>query len=75
MRLLQVASIDALILFLSGPSKPHRDGPQDLSEEQHYSEGEGHEHNVQYDHEAFLGKEESDKFDHLSRKEARRRLG
>ena len=48
--------------------------PRDLSDEQHYGEGEGHEHNVQYDHEAFLGKEESDKFDKLSRDEARRKL-
>ena len=33
------------------------------------------EHNSQFDHEAFLGKSESDKFDKLTPEEARRRLG
>ena len=33
------------------------------------------EHDSQFDHEAFLGKSESDKFDQLTPEEARRRLG
>ena len=48
-------------------------GPRDLSEEEHYSDG--HEHNTQYDHEAFLGKEEAKNFDQLSKEEAGKRLG
>lgn len=32
------------------------------------------EHNAQFDHEAFLGKAESDKFDELTPQEAQRRL-
>ena len=33
------------------------------------------EHSPQFDHEAFLGKEEAKRFDKLSPQEARRRLG
>ena len=67
-----------MFLFLfAGPSKKssrrHGGGPRDLSEEEHY--GDGHEHNTQYDHEAFLGKEEAKKFDQLSKEDARKRLG
>ena len=51
----------------------HR-GPRDLSEEEHY-QGDGHNHNAQYDHEAFLGKEQAERFDQLSPAEAKRRLG
>lgn len=66
--------IDAILFsFVAGPPKARREGPRDLSQEQHYAES-GHDHNVQYDHEAFLGKEESERFDRLSREEARRRL-
>ena len=49
-------------------------GPKDLSEEQHY-EGNDKEHNQEYDHEAFLGKEDADTFDKLQPEEAKRRLG
>jgi len=59
----------------AGPRSARRDGPRDLSEEHHYGEDGEHEHNVQYDHEAFLGKEDSEKFDQLTREEAKRRLG
>ncbi len=48
-------------------------GPKDLSDEPHYTPE--HEHNPQYDHEAFLGKEDAQTFDQLSPKEAKRRLG
>ena len=47
-------------------------GPKDLSDEHHF---EGKEHNLQYDHEAFLGKEEAKEFDKLSPEESKRRLG
>jgi hypothetical protein len=33
------------------------------------------EHNTEYDHEAFLGAEEAEKFDHLSVEESKNRLG
>ena len=51
-----------------------RRGPRNLSEDEHYP-GDGHDHNAQYDHEAFLGKEQADRFDQLSPEEAKRRLG
>ena len=49
-------------------------GPKDLSDEPHYV-GDGHEHNPDYDHEAFLGKEQAQTFDQLPPGEAKRRLG
>ncbi len=33
------------------------------------------EHNLDYDHEAFLGKEEADKFKTMTPEESRRKLG
>lgn len=45
---------------------------QDLSEEEHFKEGE--EHNAEYDHDAFLGKEKK-KFDELTPEESKERLG
>ena len=45
---------------------------QELSDEKHY---EGDEHNTDYDHEAFLGKEESKTFDQLTPEESKERLG
>ena len=47
--------------------------PKGLSDQEHYNE-DG-EHNVEYDHEAFLGKERAKEFDQLSPEEAKRRLG
>lgn len=44
----------------------------DLSDSKHF---EGEEHNPQYDHEAFLGKDEAKTFDQLSPEESQRRLG
>ncbi len=49
-------------------------GAKELSEEEHYN-GEEYKHNAQYDHEAFLGKEEAQTFDQLPHEEAKRRLG
>lgn len=43
-----------------------------LSDAKHY---DGEEHNAQYDHEAFLGKDEAKTFDQLSPEESQRRLG
>ena len=46
--------------------------PKGPSDEEHYKEGE---HNVKYDHEAFLGKEGAKEFDQLTPEESKRRLG
>lgn len=59
-------------MAFAGPTKENRRGPKDLSDEPHYKEGE--EHNPEYDHEAFLGKEEAEEFQHLTPEESRRRL-
>lgn len=60
---------------LTGEERISRRGPRNLSEEEHYP-GNGHEeHNQQFDHEAFLGKEQAERFDQLPPAEARRRLG
>lgn len=45
---------------------------QDLSEKEHFKEEE--EHNTEYDHEAFLGKDKK-KFDELTPEESKERLG
>lgn len=54
-------------------------GPKDrtvkepeLSEEDHFT---GEEHNPEYDHEAFLGKEDAKEFEELSPEESKERLG
>lgn len=44
---------------------------QDLSEEEHFKQ---EEHNTEYDHEAFLGKDKK-KFDELTPEESKERLG
>ena len=46
---------------------------KDLSEEEHFK-GEEQDHNAEYDHEAFLGKEKK-KFDELTPEESKERLG
>ena len=45
---------------------------QDLSEEEHFKAAE--EHNTEYDHEAFLGRDKK-KFDELTPEESKERLG
>ena len=45
---------------------------QELSDEDHFSDDE---HNPEYDHEAFLGKDEAKEFDDLSPEESKERLG
>ena len=47
---------------------------QPLSDKSHYDKD--HEsHNVEYDHDAFLGEEEAERFDKLSPTEAKEQLG
>ena len=47
---------------------------QPLSDVDHHEDDED-EHDVQHDHESFLGKEESKKFDQLTPEESKERLG
>lgn len=47
---------------------------QDLSDKEHHEDDE-EMHNPAFDHEAFLGKEESEKYDHLDPEESKQRLG
>lgn len=57
-----------------GPTRDHKKrGPKDLSEEEHYSPGT-EEHNPDFDHEAFLGKETADEMQQLEPEEQKRRL-
>lgn len=64
-----------IIVVNGGPTKENRRkrGPVDLSEEEHYN-SKTNEHNAEYDHEAFLGKEEAEEMQHLSPEEQKRRL-
>ena len=55
-------------------SNRRRNPPKDLSDQEHYV-GNGHDHNDDFDHEAFLGKEQAERFDQLAPEEAKRRLG
>ncbi|KAL3842539.1 hypothetical protein ACJMK2_020538 [Sinanodonta woodiana] len=45
---------------------------KDLSDQEHELNGD---HNAEYDHDAFLGKDEAETFDQLSPEESKRRLG
>jgi len=48
-----------------------------LSDEEHFSDDgeEAPKHNMDYDHEAFLGKEEQETFQNLTPGESKERLG
>lgn len=50
----------------------HKGAHATLSESEHYNKGE--EHNLDYDHEAFLGRGHGHDFDKLSDAESKRRL-
>lgn len=68
--------IFCLVLFgivFCGPTREKHRGPKDLSDEKHY-DPETQEHNADYDHEAFLGKDEAEEMQHLEPEEQRRRL-
>ena len=73
MKIILLLSLFAVVFCV--PTKEHRRGPKekDLSNETHYPK-DTEDHNKQYDHEAFLGKEQADEFDHLKPEESRRRL-
>ena len=60
------------VLILINAHSDHKGPHATLSESQHYEHGK--EHNVEYDHEAFLGKGHGHDFDNLSDAESKRRL-
>ncbi|XP_017138812.1 calumenin [Drosophila miranda] len=71
--LLVVATAISVSSASSIPAEvPHNPLEYDSLHAPHF---DGAEHNSQYDHEAFLGPDESKKFDNLSPEESKRRLG
>ncbi|XP_016959896.1 calumenin-B [Drosophila biarmipes] len=77
MLLLVVALTAAAISGASASSIPEEVPPHNPLEHDslHAKHFDGGEHNAQFDHEAFLGPDESKKFDSLTPEESRRRLG
>ncbi|XP_074659802.1 calumenin-B-like [Tubulanus polymorphus] len=79
MKLCGTLLVIALVSSTLSSAIPRKDGAKDrtyekeLSDEKHYDD-KG-EHNSDYDHEAFLGADESKTFDQLSPEESRDRLG
>ncbi|XP_017104031.1 calumenin-B [Drosophila bipectinata] len=70
--LLVVAAINgAIASSIPGADEPHPFEHDSL----HGKHFDGGEHNAQFDHEAFLGPDESKKFDSLTPEESKRRLG
>ncbi|XP_052709114.1 calumenin-like isoform X3 [Crassostrea angulata] len=79
MKLIEVYLIFALVVITyssaipkPGEDKKNRVHEQKLSDMEHEHEGE---HNPDYDHEAFLGKDEAKTFDQLTPDESKDRLG
>ncbi|XP_022338893.1 calumenin-B-like isoform X2 [Crassostrea virginica] len=78
MKVIEIYLIFALVVITyssaipkPGEDKKNRVHEQKLSEAEHEHEGE---HNTDYDHEAFLGKDEAKTFDQLTPDESRERL-
>nr|AFI26259.1 supercoiling factor variant A [Drosophila melanogaster]AFI26261.1 supercoiling factor variant C [Drosophila melanogaster] len=78
-RIQMLLLVVALTAAISGASAssipeelPHNPLEHDPLHPRHF---DGGEHNAQFDHEAFLGPDESKKFDSLTPEESRRRLG
>lgn len=70
--LLVVAAINgAIASSIHGSDEPHPFEHDSL----HGKHFDGGEHNAHFDHEAFLGPDESKKFDNLTPEESKRRLG
>ena len=67
-------AIDARPPEAKGQKKDRVYANKDLSEEEHFKGDEQEDHNAEYDHEAFLGKEKK-KFDELTPEESKERLG
>jgi len=60
-----------LVLHIS--ASPKRVLDPELSTEEHF--GSDHEHNPEYDHEAFVGKDQARQFEELTPEESKERLG
>jgi len=63
-----------LSLFVCASGNPKSRVHDGLSEQDHEM-GDEHDHNPEYDHEAFLGKDEAKAFDDLSPEESKLKLG
>ncbi|XP_059484453.1 calumenin [Neocloeon triangulifer] len=74
---LTLTSLLLAVLATAIPKQDEKDAKRiienDLSHKEHYPNEEAH--NVEYDHEAFLGPDEAKSFDQLSPEESRKRLG
>lgn len=66
-----ILTVFGLVYAIPTEDKKERVLNHDLSSQEHYQQ---QQHNLDYDHEAFLG-DEAKTFDHLSPEESRKRLG
>uniref|UniRef100_A0A646QGB2 Reticulocalbin-3 n=1 Tax=Hemiscolopendra marginata TaxID=943146 RepID=A0A646QGB2_9MYRI len=79
LRLASAVVLVCLLLMAVGLAIPKPDDQKNrivdkpLSEQKHYDDEK--DHNMDYDHEAFLGEEEAKTFDQLSPEESKHRLG
>ncbi len=73
MKLFSISCFLFLILCVHCIPTEQNKGSKKLSDEPHTNQ-DGEQHNAQYDHEAFLGKEEAAEFDSLPMEESMRRL-
>ena len=66
-----------LLSFCTASPKDRVINDEPLSKEEHWrATGDGeNEHNAEYDHEAFLGKDEAREYEGLSPEESKKRLG
>lgn len=71
---LSIVAVLAVVVSSSAVPKPDEKRVMDfdLSDTEHFR---NEEHNAQYDHEAFLGKDDAKTFDQLPPEESQRRLG
>lgn len=73
-------SVLLLVAILASPyiadsSKLHsKDFDGVVTDEEHFSDDEGHEHSSQYDHDAFLGKDEASTYNDLTPEESKAKL-
>lgn len=69
-----VYTIVLVALLVTCNASPKARVKDTLSDHDHH-QGAGHEHNPEFDHEAFLGKDEAKTFDELTPDESKEKLG
>lgn len=72
--LLTVCITRSISLAVPNPAHKSRVIDKPLSDKQHFNGKDHNEHNVEFDHDAFLGKEEAKKFDSMSPTESQEQL-